>query len=76
MPQCHGVCFTNPIRIEYSFFLKGKLDSDLDNLIASVNDVLVHCGVLKDDSLIREIVATKIDSCRSFETDIVISGEL
>lgn len=36
--------------IIYMFYVKDNRRRDLDNMIASVNDVLVEAGLLKDDS--------------------------
>ncbi len=36
--------------ISYQFYCLVFLRRDIDNLIASVNDALVHAGLIKDDS--------------------------
>lgn len=37
------------VTIAYQFFVKDNRRRDLDNMIASVNDVLVKAGLLEDD---------------------------
>lgn len=37
------------VTIAYQFFVKDNRRRDLDNMIASVNDVLVKAGLLIDD---------------------------
>lgn len=38
------------VTIAYQFYVKDNRARDLDNMIASVNDVLVKAGLLADDS--------------------------
>lgn len=38
------------VAIAYQFYVKDDRRRDIDNMIASVNDVLVKAGLLKDDS--------------------------
>lgn len=73
--QTYDLCFKTPLRVSYTFFLKGKLDSDIDNMIASINDILMDAKIVADDSQIVEITASKIGKCRDFETEIVIEGD-
>jgi Holliday junction resolvase RusA-like endonuclease len=74
MSQCFDAKFINIVHVDYTFYLKGKMDSDLDNIIASVNDILMDAGILEDDSQICSISATKIPNRRDFETQIEIQG--
>lgn len=41
--------FEGKVTIAYQFYFKDNRKKDLDNAIASVNDVLVKAGLLKDD---------------------------
>lgn len=61
-----------PVRVEYIFHMKGKLDSDGDNMEAGVNDILEKAGILKNDKLIREWSGKKISGCHEFQTEIII----
>ena len=45
----HKGCADNKVSIAYTFFVKDERRRDLDNMIASCNDVLVKAGLLKDD---------------------------
>lgn len=42
-----------PITASYQFFMKGNGWADLDNLIASVNDVMEKGGLIENDKHIR-----------------------
>lgn len=50
---------TRPYKIRYNFTLKGKSLIDIDNAVASINDVLMKAGILGDDKDIVKIVALK-----------------
>jgi Holliday junction resolvase RusA-like endonuclease len=41
--------FEGKVTIAYQFYFKDNRKKDLDNAIASVNDVLVKAGLLEDD---------------------------
>lgn len=41
--------FNPPYKITYSFWFKDKRPHDLDNVIASINDLLKDAEVIKDD---------------------------
>lgn len=36
----------------YTFYMKGKLDADCDNMIAGINDILQKAGIIEDDCYI------------------------
>lgn len=38
------------VTIAYQFYVKDNHSRDVDNMVASVNDVLVKSGLIKDDS--------------------------
>ena len=66
-----------PYFIRYSFFLKGKLDIDIDNAITSLNDLLqdkmVH--IIDNDKNIVEVHARKISGNKDFHTELEIYDE-
>lgn len=62
----------SPYYVTYIFRMKGKARSDLDNMIASVNDVLQDAGVLDDDNNILEIEASKQGEEEEYKTEIFI----
>ena len=41
--------FDNKVTIAYHFYVKDNRRRDIDNLVASVNDVLVKAGLVSDD---------------------------
>lgn len=51
--QLRGVRFKTPVRMDYTWFEKNK-KRDLDNVSSYgrkvIQDALVHCGVITDDS--------------------------
>jgi len=61
---------TKPYSIEYSFWMKGKIDQDLDNAICSVNDVLMEANIIGDDKDIVFMRASKEGGHPSFYTKI------
>lgn len=38
------------VTVAYQFYVKDNRARDIDNMVASVNDVLVKAGLIKDDS--------------------------
>lgn len=65
-----------PYEIHYLFEMKGKLDSDIDNMIASINDVLQDHGVIEDDKKILNIKATKELGFDDFRTIVLVRSML
>jgi Holliday junction resolvase RusA-like endonuclease len=61
-----------PYDVRYCFFIKGKMDADLDNLIASINDILQEAGIIENDRLIYQMEAQKIMGQDDFKTTIEI----
>lgn len=49
--------FIVPVRIEYRFGRPDKRKRDLSNLFKACDDLLVHHGIIQDDSDIHEILA-------------------
>lgn len=65
---------TGPMSVSYSFFMKGRLDSDIDNMIAGVNDILQKAGIIDDDKNIQEIEAVKWAENKDWRTEITITS--
>lgn len=61
-----------PYDVRYCFYIKGKMDADLDNLIASINDILQEAGIIENDRLIYEMDAKKVMGEKDFKTTIEI----
>ena len=68
----HKVTFLGAIKIDYTFSLKGKLDIDTDNAMASVNDVLEDAGIIENDKLIMKGSFEKITDQKDWKTVIKI----
>ena len=51
--------YTQKIKVKYNFHIKGDLRIDIDNAIASINDILQDAHVIIDDDNIIEIEAAK-----------------
>ncbi len=64
--------YTEKIKVKYTFFLKGKLRIDIDNAIASINDILQDAGVIIDDNNIIELHAKKVNGSKECLTKIDI----
>lgn len=75
MTQTYGVCFRKQVRVSLTFYLKGKIDADVDNLVSSIFDILADSNIIENDKLITEVTAIKLAGCREFETEVSIEGE-
>ena len=62
-----------PISLTCTFYLKGRLDSDLDNMMASVADLLEDMGFIQNDKQIRHADLTKYPLASDFKTEITIA---
>jgi len=49
--------FDKPVHIDYLFCTKGKQKIDIDNAMASINDILEDAQILQNDSLIKSTYA-------------------
>lgn len=48
-----SVTFRGKIHVDYIFAFKGKLETDVDNAIAGINDILEKAGVIENDKFIK-----------------------
>ena len=64
--------FTKPVFIDYVFYMKGKMDSDTDNMEGGINDILQDAGILENDKLIIEHHCKKIAGNKEFVTELSI----
>ena len=55
---------TGPIKIYYQFEMKGKLDTDLDNMVVSIDDLLEDAGIIDND---KNIVASETAKYHGFK---------
>lgn len=49
--------FKAPYSVTYTFNRKGKITGDIDNLMASINDILEEANVIENDKYIYEVYA-------------------
>ena len=61
-----------PYAIKYDFYMKGKGATDIDNQIASINDILQKALIISDDKHILSIQANKYLNCLEYETVVKI----
>ena len=61
------------VNVDYTFYLKGKLDADLDNLVTSVTDVLQKSGIIDNDKNIISSTAIKYAGNNDWKTEIEIN---
>jgi Holliday junction resolvase RusA-like endonuclease len=64
--------FTFPYTLRATFYLKGRLDADTDNLTCTINDLLMEAGIVADDKACVRIVAEKCPGAPDFLTAIEI----
>ena len=62
-----------PYSVKYHFEMKGKFSTDIDNMIAGINDILQEAGAITDDKYITNITATKISGCDEWLSEIIIN---
>ena len=58
--------------IDIVFYMKGKLDTDIDNMVSSIFDVLEKAGCYENDKQITSLTATKIAGQKDWLTEIDI----
>lgn len=64
---------TTPVWVAYEFNIKGKLDIDIDNAMASINDILQKSGIIEDDAQIVQGSFIKRRGQKDWETKISIN---
>lgn len=64
---------TGTFDICYTFHRKGKLSQDVDNAMASINDVLQVANVIDDDKNILSGSFAVIRECSDWKTELVIT---
>lgn len=56
------------LRVSYTFMMKGRLDADTDNMMASCNDLLQKAGIIEDDKMIVAGEFCKLHGYKEFKT--------
>lgn len=71
-----GNRFKPPYVASYLFEMKGKAGTDLDNMIASINDIMQKSGIIEDDKFIERFVepTEKVAGCKDYLATITIWG--
>lgn len=71
-----GHRFKPPYVASYRFEMRGKAGTDLDNMIASINDIMEKAGIIEDDKYIERYVEPieKVAGCKDYIATITIWG--
>lgn len=70
--QVKGATITTPVRVTLLFKLKGKIQSDIDNMTTSIFDILQDAAVIENDSLVKSLYVEKQGGFKDFCTFICI----
>lgn len=62
----------SPYTVRYLFEMKGKLSSDVDNMMASINDVLMDANIIDDDKNILKGSFEKTAGHKEFKTYVEV----
>lgn len=63
----------SPYEVHYLFSIKGKSRIDIDNMIASINDILQDCKVIDDDTNVLKVNAEKMLEAKDFSCQIRVT---
>lgn len=71
-----GMRLSPPYVTSYRFEMKGKGATDLDNMIASINDIMEKAGIIEDDKYIERYVepTEKVAGCKDYIAKITVWG--
>ncbi len=58
----------SPYTVRYLFEMKGKMSSDYDNMMASINDILMEANIIDDDKNIMKGEFEKLQGKEGFRT--------
>lgn len=61
-----------PYQVEYMFYMKGKAATDIDNMMAGINDIIEKLGIVTNDKHILRVVAEKVTDEPYYETVVTI----
>jgi crossover junction endodeoxyribonuclease RusA len=71
--QFRGNPYEGPVDVCYSFFMKGRLDTDISNMIGSIDDILEKAGVIENDRNIVSMSAVKEAGHEGWLTEVEIT---
>ncbi|MDL2324039.1 RusA family crossover junction endodeoxyribonuclease [Ruminococcaceae bacterium OttesenSCG-928-A16] len=63
---CKNIGISQPVNIKATYYVKTKRKVDITNLHSALHDVLVHYGVLADDSSINPCIVASTDGSRVY----------
>lgn len=72
---CNPIFPSPPYRVNYIFEMKGSGATDVDNMIASINDIIQEAGIIEDDKFIMSGEFKKVPKCGDYKTIIEIWHE-
>jgi Holliday junction resolvase RusA-like endonuclease len=64
--------FNGEVIVNYIFYMKGRLDTDCDNMIGGVNDILQDAGIIDNDKNIIAGSFRKIPGNKDWKTILEI----
>ena len=62
----------SPYEVHYVFKMRGKAGTDVDNMVASINDILQEAGILDDDKNVMKIIAVKLPQQEEYLTEVKV----
>lgn len=69
----HFQPLTGDLRADYLFRLKGGLTIDVDNAMASINDILQKAGIIVNDDQITKGGFEKVRGCADWYTEVTLT---
>lgn len=74
LPTPPKTVYEGELIVKYEFYVKNYGHADVDNMIKSLQDILVNAGFIRDDRYIKQIHATKyrVESTEKERMDIDI----
>lgn len=63
-----------PYKINYTFYMKGRGATDVDNMIAGINDILQKAGVIEDDKHVHSGGFDKVLNSDSYYTVVNVES--
>jgi len=64
-----------PYKVDYVFYMRGKGGTDIDNMMAGINDIVEKAGAIENDKDILEVKAKKIIQSKDYITLVNIQSK-
>ena len=68
----YNIKYTGLLKVHYVFHMKGRLDTDVDNMMAGINDILQVAGIIENDKFIIDGTFKKVAGCTDWLTEVEI----